>query len=516
MSKRGSRGGRRRGKSANNQNPSPNDVTRSAKSEGNQGSLMMAENDSVADLRKRLINYLDGGGYDAARRSERRGFIHFPTLDTRKELRAPVRKEIIKKARWADNNVGLIIRALDAPTNLIGVLSPQSECGDAEWGKEAEAAFNNRVSSPELFDRAGKMDFEGWQDSVVRCSLRDGDTLTALLEDEATAGGQVLMYEAHQVDDGKFRDSQQSISDGVFMDKMGRNLGYSVIDMNDAEAGAVVPASAGVYVRFSTKPGAPRGVSAVAHALSNIVDIVEILADTKHGVKIAAQWGVVMETAAGQKSGGNIGSELAAFLGAGAETADASDDDALNLDEILRGGRMQETPAGSTIKTLQDARPHPNQLDLLRWLVRDISWGLGLAPEVLWEMSGLSGTATRYMMADTRKWVKKKQKILKRACHKVWVYVLSREIEAGRLRRPPKNLKRPFKCKWIPEADPTIDEGRVGALELKQLAAGAISYSDVFAKRGQDWEAEFDQMAKEKKARVELGLEKEDVAPAVA
>ena len=44
-----------------------------------------------------------------------------------------------------------------------------------------------------------------------------------------------------------------------------------------------------------------------------MLDIVEILADTKHAIKIAAQFGVAMETAAGASGGNDIGEELAAF-----------------------------------------------------------------------------------------------------------------------------------------------------------------------------------------------------------
>lgn len=441
-------------------------------------------------------NFGAAGSWDGAGVSPRRGMIVWPTLDSRKELPPRARKEIIKRARWADSNVGLAIRAIDGPANLIGNLTPQSVSGDPAWSKEAEEVMRRRFDNPLAFDRAGELDFFGWQDAITRGALRDGDTVTALLEAKAGGGAQVLLYGAHQVDNGRADKVPGGLRDGVFSDKMGRPLGYRLINADDATKFRTLPANAAIFHSYK-KHGSVRGVSSVAHAISNILDIVEILADSKHGIKVANQWGVALETAPGAVGDGGVGEELAAFLGNGDnESADKDANDALFLDSILQGGRMQSTPAGSKITTLSDDRPHPNQLNLLRWLVRDVAWGLGLSPEVLWELAGLNGTATRYLMAETRKWVRRRQRRLAMSCQRLWTYAVSREIKAGRLRQP--TTDRWWMCKWIPEADPTIDVGRDGKLELEQLDNNALTYQEYFAKRGQDWETEFEQMKKEK------------------
>lgn len=461
----------------------------------------------------KLNTPVNSTGWDGAVQSPRRGFVVWPTLDTRKELPPRARKEIIRRARWGESNIGLVRRSISGVASLVGYLSPQANSGDPEWDREAEEAFARRAEQPLAFDRAGKFDFKAWQIALTRCRLRDGDALTVLTEAESTGGGQVIFYEAHQVDSGEaLADPPLGLRDGVYTDSMGRPIGFRLVDPEKPARWTSVPAESSIFHADFERPGRVRGVSAVAHAISNVLDIVEILADTKHAIKIAAQFGVAMETAAGASGGNDIGEELAAFLGGGSNKAtDPDNDDGLNLDTILQGGRMQATPAGSKLTTLQDTRPHPNQIALLDWLVRDIAWGIGLAPEVLWQISGMNGTATRYLMAETRRWVEGQQRILERSCQRLWTYIISREIKAGRLRPP--TTDRWWKCKWIPQSDLTIDEGRVGLLELKQLAEGAITYSEVFAKRGKDWEAEFVQMQKERQRREELGLTATAPAP---
>lgn len=445
-------------------------------------------------------------GFDGASRSPRRGTIYWPTLDTRKELTPYSRRELMKKARWGDANVGLVRRCFGGLTMLIGHLTPQAATADPEWNKAAEAAFMRRAKQPLAFDRCGKMDFFEWQKMITRSRLRDGDCLTVLTETQGGGAAQVMLYEAHQVDDGE-GEKVDSVVDGVRIDSLGKPLGYRLIDAATRKFMSEIPAESVVFHADIERAGRTRGVTSAAHAISNVIDIIEILADTKHAIKIAAQWGVLLENS-GSNNTPQVAAELAAFLGGGTP-GEVSENAELLVETIMQGGRMQSTPAGSKVTTLQDTRPHPNQITLLQWLVRDIAWGCGVAPEILWEVSGLNGTGTRYVMAETRRWVEDQHRILERACQRLWTYFIAKEISNGNL--PAPQDERWWQARWIPQSDMTIDEGRVGKLELEQLAAGAITYAEVFARRGQDWEDQFAQMAREREMRKMLGLEAKPV-----
>jgi capsid protein len=440
------------------------------------------------------------GGWDGANISERRGFVWWPSLDTKKEMPRRTRREIIRRARWGDANVGFIRRCTTGVANLVGYLTPQSATEDTEWNKEAEAAFWRRAELPQAWDECGKLDFEAWQLALTQCRLRDGDNLTVLSEN-SDGRARTIFYESHQIDDGEQSDDEKpkNLVDGVHTDGMGRHIAYRLVDPADPTKWKRVEAQDAIFHAIWERPGRTRGVSAVAHAISNTLDIVEILADTKHAVKVAAQWGVALETMGNTSPG--VSDELAAFLGvSGKQNSDGSQ--ALALENILQGGRIQTLPGGSSLKTLQDTRPHPNQMTLLEFLIRDMAWGVGLASEVLWDISGLNGTATRYVMAETRRWVAMQQRVLRAACQRAWTWTLAKEIKAGRLREP--KVERWWECRWIPQADMTIDAGRDGRLEIEMLEAGLTTLSESYGKRGMDWEEQVRQGEREKRRRREI------------
>ena len=455
---------------------------------------------------RKVRDVLASAGFDGANvSSPRRGTIHWSRPESKRELSPGARREIMRKAHWAYANIGLVKRVIDGMTNLIGYQTPQSVAADAEL---YERAWQRRAMQPAAFDVAAKLNAESWQRALTRCRLLDGDCLTVLTEG-STGGARIAFYEAIQVDDGAFRgtDKPDDLFDGVFIDRMGRHKAYNLLENmgSDEERATRVPASRAIYHANEAQPGRVRGVSALAHALSNLVDIVEILADTKHAVKIAAQWGVVLESSSAVAGGGSVTPELAQFLGADTVgTNDDAESQELLVDDIVQGGRMQSMPSGTTAKTLQDTRPHPNQMDLIRFLIRDVCWGAGLAPEVMYESVGLSGTATRYVMAETRRWIECQQSIQRMACNRLWGYFIAKEVKAGRLPQPSDD--RWLEVEWVPQADMTIDRGRDTAAMLQMLDKGLISRSEIIKSRGGDFKQVADQLRAEEEYLAGAGL----------
>ena len=482
---------------------------------GTRGGKKVKERQAADAIKKDLTKATDmnigngfGNGWSAATPSEKRGYVWWPNLDTSKELPPHTRLEILRKARWADAEVGLVRRAVSGLADLVGYQRPQAETGDPEWDQLAEEAVLRRWNNPIAFDQAGKMDAWSWQVALTRCRFRDGDNLTALGSTQS-GGATMQFYESHQIDSGDKTTS--NLYDGVFLGKGGKHDAYQIVGSNlkGERTHKKLSARDVIYHAEFERPGRVREPSKLAHAISNIVDIIEILADTKHGIKIAAQLGVVMTTQAGAGNS-QMSETLASFLSnQGVGTNSSGDDVEINLDEIMKGGRSQSLPAGADMKTLQDTRPHPNQLDLLRWLVRDIAWGAGVAPEILWEQAGLGSAATRYLMAETRRWIENQQRVQRYACQRMWTYTLAKEIKAGRV--PTPTSERWWSCKWIPQADMTIDRGRDGALEIQQIEKGLLTYQESYAKRGKDWQEEMRQLAKEKALMAELGLSGQDL-----
>jgi capsid protein len=488
MSRRGSRGGRK------------SKVSGSVSGSG-----------AVAPGKPEAAGAVNFSGFDGARNNERRGTVRWHTLDTSKEVSPRDRLELMRKTRAAEANIGIVKRAIGGLSGLVGHLTPQSKALDSEFRKRAEEEFFRQVQQPAAFDLAGKLDFWSWQDMLKRAKRRDGDALTVLAEGR-DGGGRILFYEGHQFGNGSDLGAvPEGLRDGVYLDKWGGRAAFQLLD-GDGKRVSRVSRDRAIYHSDMERSGRPREISSMAHALSNVFDTMEILGFTKHAIKAASIWGAVLETSLKSDGGAQVANDVKAMWGAAGSAAEpGGEGDVISVESLTQGGRFQGLNPGQSIKTIHDDRPHPNILNMLSWLIRDIAWGAGVAPEVLWDASGLNGTSMRYVMAETRRWVENEQRKLRADCQRLWTYFLAKAAKAGRLEIP-AGLERWWECEWIPQADLTIDEGRVGALELKQLELGVKSQKIFHGSKGRDWEEQEYQVQYELKRKREIYLEVHGVA----
>lgn len=453
-------------------------------------------------------------GYEAARTSKRRGWIDWPTLDSSKMLTGWDRRTILKNAQWAYANIGLARRIVNGLANLVGYLTPQAATADKAWNAQAEAHFLNRAGFAGLFDRAGKHDFFSWQIANTRGRLRDGDLLSVLSETAAGGTARVIIYEAAQIDDGDPVKKPAAMRDGVKLDAFGRHVSYRIVDPEDPRKFTDIAASDCIFHADFERPGQVRGVSALAHALVHIQDRAEVWGDIKHAIKVAAQVGIYKKR---EKAQPFMGQHFATPPEAETtgDTTDAGDAIRMNVEKVYGSGYFDTLAAGESLELLHDARPHPNQREFLEDLVRDIAWGVGVAPEVLWQLAGQTGPNTRYLMAELGRWIEQEQMRLRAICQRFWVFFIAKEMNAGRLDYP--SDENWWRCEWVPQGDLTIDRGREGRLELEQLRMGATNFDEVWKKSGGDFQTGFDRQldalatAKEKAAA--RGFQLHEVMP---
>ena len=433
--------------------------------------------------------------YDAANPSPVRGHVQWGTLDSSREMDRGTRLKLIRLSRWLYANVGLAKRCVDGLADLVGYLTPQAATADREWNEAAERAFRDQTSA-QIFDRAGKLSFRAWQRALTQLRVKDGDSLTVLTR-TSSGIGRVAIYESHQIDDGSAPAGDTR--DGVYVDGAGRNAAFRVVDAQDASKFRRIDAGDSIFYAAFDRPSQIRGVPGLAHAANNLIDRTEINRDWKHAIKTAAQLGLVLtkdQAATARPARGLASSLVRSDDGSGTN---------LLTENVYAGGQVPHLEPGEKIDIVQDQRPHPNALELQEQLVRDIAWGCGVAPEVLWDAAGLTGPGTRFVMALTRRWVAGEQERLRDACQRFWIHWVSHAVARGDLGWPQDD--RWWACDWIPQADPTIDIGREGSLALNQLAAGATTLADIYAGAGADWETKLSQRHREIVRAHELAAE---------
>lgn len=436
-------------------------------------------------------------GFDGANQSSRRGWIYWPTLDTKRELDSYSRTELLRKSRWLRANFGLATRICTGLSDLIGYLTPCSISGDDDWDELADAHWEDRAGEAAVIDAGGQFNIKQIQIELNKAAFGDGDVLPVLVKG-STDGVMLALYEAHQL--ANPTDAKGWI-DGVKINKFRRHLAYGLRD----EDGNVktISANDALYYSHPDALGRIRPPTILSHAVNHMQDISEILADVKLTIKVAAQIGLYLQNDTANAGGHDGPRSLAAALrneqlSEGDGTAEDPKAEYQVEDIYKSQGGIANLPQGTKIGVIQDARPHPNQVNLIEYLIRDISWGVGVSPDLLWNIKDLGGANSRIANADLERWISVRLLRLRSWLKKFRAIWIANEIQAGRLPEPTGSGKY-WNATFIPQASLTADKGRVGKLNIDLVKNRLRSLQTHFAEEGTYWVKEMKQIEKEEK-----------------
>lgn len=436
-----------------------------------------------------------GNGHQGADTSRLRGYVYFPELDTRREITTHSRTEILRRARFMFANLGVARRMINGLARMIAGtgLVYQATTRDAPWNRLAEAYVGGVLRSRFAYDLGGRYNGYNSQLATTRFRLRDGDCAQVFARDPQTGAARFAFYEAHQIGNGPIADPTGRASagwrDGVLHGPHNNPIAYRIL--GDDGAYADLPAAAVLFQCDYERGGQSRGLSALSHAINNLLDGAEIASYIKTGVKLSNRHGYWVETAAGTNSGGSNLSSAAGGGGPGKIKVDTASGP-INIERILGGGEIPSLGPGQSIKFNTSSNPHPNQLGLLEHLVRDAAWGLpygGMSPELLWNITGLGGANTRFVMADAQGFIEAgQQDLVDLKCQPEVEMILATGMATGALR--PCSDPQWWSARFITPPRITVDFGRDGKLYLEQIKSGALTFSRFHGWSGQDAEPE--------------------------
>lgn len=422
-------------------------------------------------------------GYDGANRSTARGEVWWPSLDTRDELDSFSRQELARRIHWLKANFGFIKGLIKNAADLCGYQTPQGQSGDEVWDEIAEERFRDVTGESEAFDVAGKFDFEDAQPMLLREALTEGDILTVMTK-WPDGAARFAFYETHQLRNPK--GAGKEWRDGIKVSRAGRHLAYGLYDPAQEDV-VVIPAKDVIYFGEFDSPRQDRPVPPLAHAVNHSVDITETWGFVKKAIKTSSLFGTVRETAA------QVTTRQRQGLTGSPRTATDAAGNRFKVADVWDGGQIPELDAGQSLKILHDERPSPNVQDFIRTLIRDISVGFGLPPEVVWEMIKMTGPGVRFVLDVADRWIKCRQKRQQKWARKVWRYVIACEIAAGRLRMPDavdaggKKRQKWWAVSFTSQRNLTIDRGQMSRAKLEELRAGVGTLSDWNEMDGRDW-----------------------------
>lgn len=452
---------------------------------------------------------LTNSAFEAADIANRnRGYIYLNTVEPKRETPPQTRMELLKKARWLYNNVGIasyIVEHIAQRAVGTGIV-PQARTSDPAWNRQVERAFEDRACGDAwAFDAAAAVNFYGAQSLILRQVAVDGDFFGQFLN-TATGGTRVRFIGGESI--GSTADSSQYAFDGVLLDPFGAPRSYRVITDRAAGKYQDVAARDMLHFRHVRRAGYPRGISWLHNAIINSQDLSEFMAYTKGSAKASSQIGFVVTSNEAVRLGGGLSS-----MG----TADSPAQE-LSVDTLHNGTLIPKLKPGESIQSFKNEHPGDTFEPFIRQLMGEIARGIGLPPEALMIFVGAAGTEFRGLLEVAQNFLERLQQMLiDQFCRPLWKFWVYQEISAGRLPYPGDDW---WRCDWVTPRKITVDNGRDGRLYADLLDKGYMSWERYCNLHGLDAEAEEDDILtayiRRKEKCEALGLNPAEVFPSHA
>lgn len=426
--------------------------------------------------------------YQGAKPSPKRKWLATVTTDSKRVLTPYVLRVLRSRARQEFANNGFVRGAfMDVARYLIGHngIKPQWQTSDDGWNREMELRWANwlnicdirrKLHGNQIFRAASvEMDCDG-DFGIVLTETGGGDS-------ESPGIAQIQTVRAHRIDDD--RTSSRSSTAGVVEDSIGRTLGYNVIQ-GDSDKPRFIPAESFILLGDPELSDWSRYPSAIAHGLNLLQDGAETMGHIRDGIKTRTARPFFHKTPLGEVDDIDPQGDT--------EEVELGDGVTVTFQDMM-SGMIPRLGEGEEIIELKDQFPGGHVIPLLEFDRRDFACGYGVPLETIWK-GDLGGPAQRFFIT-------KFQRRIDDRCGLVFVphllkrlagYFASKEIKRGAM---PSNPEW-WKIRWRPTSPKvTIDIGREGENNRRDLLLGSRTLEKDTGEQGEDWQDVREQTEKE-------------------
>ncbi len=417
-------------------------------------------------------------------------------IDSRRELTFRTRIELVKKSRWLRNNLGLYRRIITGSSRYAvgGGIVHIPDTLDTDWNKLADEYFDNWASNPVVCDVAGKLPFWRLQRYAVDSMLCDGEAFVLKVGSGKNADGTPVLPQTQWIESTRignlFRDysmygiDSEGFREGIRVNPFGKVVAYRYLQdsypgyFDLAGQPVILPADAVRHIYNYERATALRGLPWAYHGMNSALDIMDITSLEKVAVKQhSALAGAIKKTSPDAATGftGDLQKETIT-------QADGTQK-VIAFDNYAGGAGILQLGMDEELKLFSSDRPNVTWGGFIDFLVRDFAWGFGVSPELIWNMLKTGGPDLRFLMEDGNKFFEDIQDlIVTMLCRPIYTWVISRAILRGEL--PECKDPRWFTCHWQGPAKVTVDEGRLGQLEIARLQSGCLTWEEFWGSRG--------------------------------
>lgn len=448
-----------------------------------------------------------------------------PGLDT---VRARSR-DLIRNAPLAGGAISTTV------TNVVGpglklqarpdrdVLGLDEEAAEA-WEGRAELIWGVWTQA-ELCDLTGEQGFGGLQELAFRAVLESGDLLMIRrFVDDGLFGTRLQFVEADRISNPQFQMDRPELAAGVEIDERGRHRAYHVQNghpgdimfgsLFEAQEWTRVPVRGPesgerlAYLLYrKLRPGQRRGVPYLAPVMEPLKQLERYSEAEIMAAVVSAMFTVFVKSEAGEG--------LAPVPGQEVESPYDS-----NADYKLGPGSIVDLLENEDITIANPARPNPAFDPFVTAVLRQIGVGLELPFEVLIKHFTASYSAARSALLEAWKFYQARREwLVEVLCRPVYGWVMAEAVARGMIDAPgffddPVIRQAWLGAEWIGPAKGQIDPYKeIQAAELRVELGVSTLAEETAAITGGDWETKHRQRQKERRMRLEAGLESD--APAL-
>jgi capsid protein len=438
-----------------------------------------------------------GSSFDGANYSKNRDQSHLWVADlgTREEVNPLVRTELNRRAGVLCNSLApmrALIRKVIYDAVGHGIF-PIPLTNDEDFNLAMGTFVDNHFSNKSVFDARGQR--TGWkmQELIVNNLFRQGEAFIGKVRSKTIQFPQFQAFDATEIGNVGADDEGDRIFDGVITDKIGKVTGYRIPTGDNDEGRVDFGVTDMLHVVDLERVNQYRSPSWFYSGLNSGQDLMELMASQKVGAKLQNMVAIAIKRAAGAAAGSKkFGSTLAVHKANG-----STDENGARVLEAFGGfGCIAYLQPGEEIQLLQGGGADEKFNNLVKLLLCELAWAIGVPAELLFFIAGLGNGAIRGGIESYGKFLEFVQDLINDQFNQpayVWLAAW-----AQKHKKVPR-CKDPvwWKCAWQGPPKVTLDLPKMGKLSIDLHNHGFLTEADYWSMVGKDWRAQQDQKIRE-------------------
>lgn len=435
--------------------------------------------------------------YDAAQTDAWRSNIGGPLRGARSDISPATRAAIVKKSRDFECNSHLLNRLCDLfeQYTVGGGIQFQPASSSEKWNAAAKAFWESWSQLP---DATSKQHLGTIQSLTARNWFIDGDVFIHLTKGK-TWVPRIQLFESHLVGTPSGAGGDENIFDGIKTDpETGRPVSYmvgretsrySVTDHTPISEGEII------HVWEPSRPQQMRGLPFAYPVLNLLHDLKDLHALEIAKARQVARIAIKRTTESGKLDPDDLQRE--------GVTVDADESGRLDYYRESIGGEEIVMKHGDEMDSMRSDVPSATTIAGWSYMEARVCAGIGI-PYCIAYPESMQGTVYRGALDMAHAWFQCRHQVIAEAYRKVYEHVMgAARFNVPELRDAPADWK---KVRIHPPKAVNVDVGRNSNAMLAELAAGALTYSEIYGAKGQDWREGLAQRKTEQDFVESLGL----------